>query len=211
MTKSCGSCSREVADDALYCSGCGQRLQEEPVETLATPAASSPVSSEQHDWVKFLGPASKYYLQQFEKFRREGGDQFALTWNWYSFLLGWLWFLYRKMYLYAAVFAVGPFLTVALLRGGMEILFMWGIAAGGLANYLYYGHVKRNLVELHSQPRVPGDSWDHTLSDVGGVQPYVWWLGVGIVVMALVLGVINPPQEHPPPNQPALLEDVRRE
>ena len=210
MTKPCGSCGRQLEDDARFCSDCGQRTPEKQADTPSTPASSPHVSSEQQDWVKFLGPGSTYYLQQFERFRGEGGDQFALTWNWYPFLVGWLWFLYRKMYLYAAVFAVGPFLTISLLKG-MEPLFIWGIVAGGLSNYLYYGHVKRSLDMLHSQPRVSGNIWNQTLSDVGGVQPYVWWLGAGIVIMtiALGLGIMDPsPEDHPPPNQPARLEDI---
>ena len=41
--------------------------------------------------------------------------QFALTWNWPAFLfISFLWFLYRKMYLYAAVYAIGPMVSTYL-------------------------------------------------------------------------------------------------
>ena len=210
MAKPCGSCGRQLEVNARFCSGCGQRLPEEPPNTASPTTSPGQAPTEQQDLVKFLGPSSEYYLQQFASFQRSGSDRFALTWNWYPFLFGWLWFLYRKMYLYAAAFAVGPFLILGLLRGGgmIEILLMWGIAAGGLANYLYYGHVLRSLNELRSRIRIPGETWDQALSDVGGVQPYVWWLGAGVLIMALVLGIMNPPPDEPPPNQPALLEDV---
>ncbi len=199
MTKLCVSCGRKLEDDARFCSDCGQRIPEEK----SPPASdSSRVSSEQQDWVKFLGPGSAYYLEQFKRFQVGENDRFALTWNWYPFLLGWLWFLYRKMYLYAAVFAVGPFLSMYVLGWGIEPLLVWGMAAGGLSNYLYYGHVKRSLEALRDH----GGALEQVLADVGGVQPYVWWLGVGMVIMFL-WAIINPPQEeHPPPNQPAVLE-----
>ncbi len=217
MTKACNSCGRALEDDASFCSGCGKPFQQEEPEPASEPTSASASAStaipssippEQQDWIKFLGPGAEYYLAQFGSFQHDGNDQFSLTWNWYPFLFGWLWFLYRKMYLYAAAFAVGPFLTIALLRGGMEILLMWGLAAGALSNYLYYGHVKRSLEELHAQPRVTDNMWDQTLADVGGVQPYVWWLGAGILVMAVALGIMNPPPNEPPPNQPAHLEDI---
>ena len=212
MIRSCSSCGIQVAYDARFCSECGQRLPVESANTFSTAGSSRHTfGDEQQDWINFLGPSSEYYLQQFKKFHRDGNERFALTWNWYPFLFGWLWFLYRKMYLYAAAFAIGPFLTLALFHGGVESLFMWGLAAGGLANYLYYSHVKRILTTLHRrhsshQQQALGDTWNQTLSDVGGVQPYVWWLGAGIVIMAIMLGFTNPQPENPPPNQPAPLE-----
>ena len=136
MTRICGKCGHQIEEDARFCSRCGKSLSE---------AISSKDQPELQDWVTFLGPGADYYMNQFQAFRKNGQDGFAFTWNWRPVLFGWLWFLYRKMYLYAAVFAIGPFAILAIVGGGMEVLLIWVIASGILANYLYYGHVKRKF------------------------------------------------------------------
>jgi len=212
MTKLCESCGRKLGEDSRFCDACGVPISEHVDSTDSTSNAEA--RSEQHnqDWVAFLGPGAEYYLKQFKNFQDDAGaERFALTWNWYPFLFGWLWFLYRKMYLYALAFAAGPVLTMMMLSGGMEVLLLWGLAAGGFANYLYYAHMMRSLDDLHSaldgrMGRTSGESRGQTLADIGGVQPYVWWLGAGILIMALWLGTAAPPPDNPPPNQPGSLD-----
>jgi hypothetical protein len=151
-------------------------------------------------WRSFIGPQKAillslkkgwswerpddYYLQQFKKFSAGSTSRFALTWHWPAFLVDpFLWFLYRKMYLYALIYALGPVLS-AYLTGDFTVGFVWRVMAGVSANYIYYWHVREHITEIR---------------DRGGVQSYVIWLGVALYVM-LIFIVIQIIREGPPPS-----------
>ncbi len=39
------------------------------------------------------------------------------------------------------------------------------------------------------------------ITDAGGIQPYVWWLGVGLVALAIAAGIMEAPTPVTPPSQ----------
>lgn len=190
-------------------------------ETNSSSAPSSPSEGNIEDkeaiWRTFMGPSKtlifslknlfsfkncwsidssdNYYIEQFKRFRAEPTPQFALTWHWPAFLVPpFLWFLYRKMYLYAAVYLVGPLLAF-LLTGDPTVPFIWQVIAGATANYLYFWHVQDHLKEIQGhidpQEQIPDDA----LRDAGGVQPYVFVLAILLHVGFLFLLIQGPPQQ----------------
>src|SRR5213080_1568462 len=113
--KFCSKCSEANPDDAGFCSQCGTVFD---TEMAAAVPASVLESDETRLWRSFIGPQKAillslkkgwswerpddYYLQHFKKSSARGASRFALTWHWPAFLVDpFLWFLYRKIYLYA--------------------------------------------------------------------------------------------------------------
>ena len=208
--KFCQKCTQANPDEALFCAQCGT-----PFETEA--AAPVPDSDETGLWRSFIGPQKAilfsltngwswgrpdhYYLQQFKKFSVGNTSRFALTWHWPAFLADpFLWFLYRKMYLYALIYAVGPVLS-AYLTGDFTVGFVWRVMAGVSANYIYYWHVREHITEIRKGPPLGPGALEEQIRDRGGVQTYVLWLGVVLYIMLFFI-VIQIIREGPPSTGP---------
>jgi hypothetical protein len=192
--KPCEKCAQPNPDDALYCHQCGTTFSMEAAATL----------DEAQLWRAFIGPNADRYLQQFKKFTGETGPRFALTWHWPAFLFDpFLWCLYRKMYLYAFVYAVGPVVS-AYLTGDFTVGIVWRIMAGISANYVYFWHVKEHLKDLKTQRGLDQAGQERSLRDLGGVQPYVIWLGVALhllLIAILVMAILEGPEQRPAPGK----------
>ncbi len=215
--KFCSQCEQANPDDATFCHRCGVEMKEEfePSPSSSSSAEDS-ASNEETVWRTFIGSSQtlifslknllsfkncwsidssdNYYIEQFKNFRTESTPQFALTWHWPAFLVPpFLWFLYRKMYLYAAVYFVGPSLAF-FLTGDPTVTFIWQVIAGATANYLYFWHVQDHLKELSEQVGPNEPIPEEALHDVGGVQPYVFVLAILLHIFVLFLLVKGPPQ-----------------
>ena len=206
--KFCARCEQANPDEALFCHRCGSRFGD---EGPATP------QDEEQLWRTFIGPnktvlfslqdgwswdrADRYYMAQFRKFTSGAGQRFALTWHWPAFLVDpFLWFLYRKMYLYAVVYLVGPVLLF-YLTGDMSVGFVWRVIAGASANYLYYWHVKEHLKEIREQTRPHHPIPEEVLRDSGGVQLYVFALAILLHLFVVVAILQGPPDQEAMQNQ----------
>ena len=144
------------------------------------PAVSKPFSNHaQSDlWRDFIGPNADRYLEHFKKFGSAQSPRFALTWNWPAFLyVSFLWFLYRKMYLYAAVYAIGPMVST-YLTGDMTSGIVWSVVAGATANYVYYWHCREHIAAIKQQAWNDPAQQQNAIREDGGVQRYVIWVGV---------------------------------
>ena len=213
--KACLSCEQQNPDDAQFCHRCGIPMQEAVVE--AEP--ESQVDDEEC-WRVLIGPnkslqfslsggwswkpASEHYLKVFQRFTSQAGPQFALSWHWPAFLFDpFLWFLYRKMYMYALVYAIGPVIS-AFITGDFTVGVVWRVIAGASANYLYYWHLKDHLLRNRERQFPEQASRLRALAEEGGVQVYVLWLGVALHV--LMVGILisavgnGPPEGFPVPN-----------
>lgn len=181
----CSRCDHPNSEGASYCNRCG--------ETLAS-ATSSPGTAEIALWRRFIGPRADHYMERFRTFRNATGERFVPTWHWPAFGVGWLWYLYRKMYLPAGIFLLGGFLPMVLGAGLVGVV-IWNAFAAIAANYLYYMHVKFTLAMIQQRAGTDETVKDRLIGDAGGIQPYVWWLGIGLTVVALAMGI----QEAPSP------------
>jgi hypothetical protein len=190
--KWCSACQQENPDEALFCQQCGTRFADPPAVRTVT------AGSQEQQWRAFIGPNADRYVEQFRKFSASGAPRFALTWHWPAFLFDpFLWFLYRKMYLYALVYAIGPVLS-AYFTGDLAVGIVWRIVAGASANYIYFWHVKEQLAEIQRRVSAQTDAWERSVADAGGVQPYVIWLGVAlhVVLAAMIITMILQGQPH---------------
>ena len=142
--KSCAQCQQQNQEDAKFCYQCGNTLAVEPEPPIATPV----IHTDEHLWRQFIGPHADRYLKHFKKFGLGEEPKFALTWNWPAFLyISFLWFLYRKMYVYALVYALGPMIST-YLTGDLTVGLVWSIMAGATANYVYYWHCREHIGEI---------------------------------------------------------------
>ena len=90
----CSKCGAEAGPDARFCSKCGNALQA---------ADPGPPDRGDIEYVEAaIGPRNTdYYLRKFERFGSSGG---YVSWNWPAFFVPLLWMLYRKMWLWAALY-----------------------------------------------------------------------------------------------------------
>lgn len=214
----CPSCDQKNPDAANFCLQCGQALHSLSSEANAGSAQFKPTPTQSQLWEIFIGPSKSiqfslqtgwiwrpaflYYKEKFARIETPQGPRFVLSWNWPAALFdSFLWFLYRKMYMFALLYAVAPALAI-FLTGDMMVGIVSRILAGGSANYLYYWHVKDKIQQIMAVPNLDDAARARLIQEEGGVQPYVIWLGLALHV--LMLGVLiaaivqGPPGEGPP-------------
>lgn len=196
--KSCSQCRQDNRDDARFCHQCGGAFAVESQETAAVEPDPVPFAQTDADLLRsFIGPNADRYLETFKKFSGPAGPKFALTWHWPAFVFEpFLWFLYRKMYVYALIYAIGPAMAFYMTQD-LSADIIWRIIAGASANYIYFWHAKEQLAKIKSERSMGTESRQKLLGELGGVQPYVVWVGVGLLVLKISL-VIAMFKEGPP-------------
>lgn len=176
--KSCAQCQQQNQEDAKFCYQCGNTLAIEP----APPIAATVPHRDEDLWRQLIGPHADRYLEHFKKFGLGDEPKFALTWNWPAFLyISFLWFLYRKMYVYALVYALGPMIST-YVTGDLTVGLVWSIMAGATANYVYYWYCREQISEIKKSSWTDPAKQDQALKEAGGVQPYVIWVGVALYI-----------------------------
>ena len=196
--KSCTQCQQQNQEDAKFCYQCGNTLTVEPEAPTATPM----IHADENLWRQFIGPHADRYLKHFRKFGLGEESKFALTWNWPAFLyISFLWFLYRKMYVYALVYALGPMIST-YLTGDLTVGLVWSIMAGATANYVYYWHCREQIGEIKKGSWTDPVKQDGALKEAGGVQPYLIYVGIALYVL-FILTMIKTLQDGPPDGDPS--------
>lgn len=206
--KSCSRCNQQSPEDANFCRQCGAVLSTDASPTDNGPAVAHtadtdespvppPIQNDETLWRQFIGPNADRYLETFKRFSSDGRPKFALSWNWPAFLfISFLWFLYRKMYLHAFVYAVGPMVST-YLTGDFSAGIIWSVMAGATANYLYYWHCREHIGDIKKAGRLTATEQETALKESGGVQSYVVWVGVAFYLVFLVM-LAKMVQEGPP-------------
>jgi hypothetical protein len=201
--KPCTQCRQQNQEDAKFCYQCGNTLTVEPEPPVAAPV----IHNDEHLWRQFIGPHADHYLKHFKRFGLGERPKFAFTWNWPAFLyISFLWFLYRKMYVYALVYALGPMIST-YLTGDITVGLIWSIMAGATANYVYYWHCREQIGEIKQGLRTDPAKLDEALKEAGGVQSYVIWIGVALYVLFAItmfkMAQDGPPEGERSPGKPA--------
>lgn len=110
---------------------------------------------------------------------------FKPTWSWWAFFGGWAFFLYRKMYLMAAVFFLMGF-VVAMIPLGNILL---SIVSGVSGFYFYTKKFKEDLQIAQYEQR-PIEEVKQTMHYLGG---YHSWVVVVAVIYYLLWAVFALP------------------
>lgn len=157
-----------------FCPYCGEKVAVPPNE-------SSRNLISEGDYRTFIGKNAEPFLKPFRKFQTPDADRFVATWNWPAFWLGFIWMLYRKMYFWALV----AFLIALTPFGFPVALIGWGVSG----NYLYYLHARKKILKYQEhQNRFPGAL---SLNELGGVNRWVWVVGILLILLFLVVGVLG--------------------
>lgn len=218
--KSCPACSQEVPEEARFCLHCGQTLAIPDPDPSSEPIPQPEITRTQL-WETFIGPnkslqfsmkegwawrpAFAYYKEKFSQIETPDGPRFVLSWNWPAALFdSFLWFLYRKMYLFALLYAVLPAVAI-FLTGDMSVGLVSRMLAGGSANYLYYWHVRDKIQRVMSLPAIEDQARTQLIREEGGVQLYVLWLGVALHL--LMIGLLISAIQQGPPDLPVPTEE----
>ncbi len=126
-----------------------------------------------------------WYQEAFKKYQINGVDKIAWNWNWWAFLGGPFYLLYRKAYLAGLVL----FLTIGFfsIPGVIPIV---PILAGGLSTYFIYKEYKKKKAEIE---RTIDDTQKRldTMRIVGGYNKWAIWVPAGIVVVLIVVSIYS--------------------
>ncbi len=168
----CPQCGKGLTQLTKFCPYCGHSLEDFTNQPKSGPALQ--LSVDEDALTAFIGNNAGYYTREFKKFNIAGMDAFSLTWNWPAFLGGFGWLLYRKMYAWSIVAFVLMFIPYLGLASWM--------ALGAVANYLYYQHAKRKILEVRTMDRT--EEISVVLSQIGGVHR---WLPIAAIILTILL------------------------
>ncbi|OEU68743.1 MAG: hypothetical protein BA863_04000 [Desulfovibrio sp. S3730MH75] len=131
------------------------------------------------DLERFIGSNYDSFASRFKKFDKYKG-RFVATWNWPVLFVSFSWFLYRKMYMWAAISLV--------LSCIPAVGVVWWVGGPVVANHLYYSHCKKRISGFKED--FSGDEYYEAIDDFGGVNTWVVYVNFAIVALML-FGVIQ--------------------
>ncbi len=162
----CRYCGKAIEPGSIFCPHCGRRDEASIFDREII---------QDGEFRAFVGKKSDFYLRKFRYFKERGTNVFALTWNWPAFFLGFIWMLYRKMYLWSLAAFFIAFTPVAFPL----TMIVWGT----VGNYLYYLQARKKILEYKTEA-IPQP---FSLGELGGVNRWVWWIGFFFGLFLLVL------------------------
>jgi hypothetical protein len=153
-----------------------------------------------------VGPKGQdFYMPYFQRAHQRGYA--AISWNWPVFFVGFFWFLYRKLYLWAALVFIFP--SGALIASGivedlapglgqpvlMTLIFGFNLIYLPMhANGIYWRWVKREIDRARTgQPDQHAAQLEH-LQAAGGCNANLPFIIFGVfTALTVLLGSLGPP------------------
>jgi hypothetical protein len=151
----------------------------------------------------FVGPRGQdYYLAYFA--RAEARGYAPIAWHWPVLAFGVLWFLYRKLYLWALVVFLIPYLFAAIATLAEHFLpgtgapLLWALLVGFLilwlplyTNGIYYRHARAAVATVRRLQPGNRDAQIAMLEAAGGASPQAPLLLLGVLLLtSLLLGAL---------------------
>lgn len=142
----CPDCGAMVSAAAQNCMQCGSyiagRIRKAPRTETYQAAARDSYSDHYRLEESYIGTNQDCYLKKFRGIRT---NSTVVSWNWCAFLFPPFWFLYRKLYQWAALFGLVPLcLSFVLLP---EVILLLGFAssvlAGLFADFIYLKQIEK--------------------------------------------------------------------
>jgi type II secretory pathway pseudopilin PulG len=216
----CSKCGSTNAEGTWFCAKCGVALAVQqgavaaavpvrrpegavpaPPERTA-PAHASSTDFDDEAWRAAIGPKNTdYYLPRFEARHASGA---AARWHWPAFFVTFYWLLYRKLWGWALVYFIAPYVVFFMLGilaaaagasgarvvGPLVLLATLGffIVPPLVANQLYFARCKTLIERQRSVAR----SREHLLAQVearGGTSHIVLII-VGVFVVIALIGML---------------------
>jgi hypothetical protein len=158
---------------------------------LAENAASLSQPSTASDalFASFVGPNSQKYLNTLEKMRTKDPEarKLAMTWCWPAFLITVPWLLYRKLYISAAIVALGPIaLEIAFPKlSGTNMVGVF-VAFAILGKSLYVQFALKKIEKLRKRAKNQ-EELQVLFEKAGGVSVLGAVLGSAFVICIIAL------------------------
>ncbi len=178
----CAKCGRKVQGGEVFCRHCGARVLPQQADPSGSVSAGK---LNDEDYALFIGKNSGKYLKKFKEFSRTGEDSFAATWNWPAFFVPFFWLLYRKLYLWA----LACFIAGLIPYVGFAAMVSFGISA----NYLYYRHVKKKLLDVKTAQPVSDVHRAAAIARAGGVNSLAIIIPLVMIPVIAILAAIAIP------------------
>jgi len=170
----CPHCGKAIDQVNVFCPLCGGKTGPSGFISNVDPVSEV-------EFRTFIGKNADHYLRKFRNFSGRDTYNFAISWSWSAFFLGFIWMLYRKMYLWALLAFFIAFTPVAFPL----TMIGWGI----VGNYLYYLHARKKILEYKSrQGATPIILF---LTELGGVNRWVWFVGFIFILFLLFILVLG--------------------
>jgi type II secretory pathway pseudopilin PulG len=158
----CSNCGSATTASARFCAGCGESRDGSQADVIPTGRRAH--SRDLYQAV--IGPKRRdYYLSRFSRYAESG--KAGVSWHWPAFFVTLYWLMYRKMWLYAALYLFVPYVSLVVgsgvvagigdATGTTELLKPVGlaiwivaflIAPPLLANSLYFSHCTDKINEV---------------------------------------------------------------
>lgn len=205
----CSKCGASNGEDAMFCAKCGFKIAAPPVPGASefnAPAVAGSASKQPgfdtEAWKSVIGPRNTdYYLSRFTAQHTGGKGSF---WHWPAFFFTFYWLLYRKQWLWAAIYFIAPYLIAVALAIAIGAMGSTGTTLAApaslgylaaiflipalFANSLYYKRC-RALIERQKVGSQSREQYLARLEAHGGTSR-VAAIAVGIVVVIGIVGVL---------------------
>ncbi len=150
----------------------------------------------------YVGPRnSTYYMKQFNSISQLGGSA-AVSWNWWAFLFGGVWALYRKMYGWFFFWLFVFFVIDLVGKSGASdlaaFLMLSAMVSFGLsANYLYFRYASSAYLTATRTIRDSQKQIEY-LRRKGGVHIWVPFISAALFSIGIVAAILLPIfKDHP--------------
>ena len=128
------------------------------------------------DVIDFVKDNKEYYR---EKFTQMKNNNMPISWNWGAFLFSGFWFLYRKMYLPAAIILLTDTLMTNM-TGSRLTTWIISLLCGIFANYQYLDYCENRVSKIN---KLDCEEKQKRLSKQGGVSMISVIIGFILIYM----------------------------